>query len=1105
MFGSPKRNWACSTALASLILGTTVVSSPAKAVTVNSFGSPVVDSFLTVCRVRVPISLTGDTNDGNPNVPSPFDRYAFGFGTAVGPALAGGGIAITSISVGQTSAFTLAEGLDPSAGRGDYFFAVYDTGPGGNFSNPGPIAGSVPIPRSSIIAAGGNCAQIASNTAPVADAGPDQTLQTGGGAVSLDASNSIDADNDPLSFSWTQVSGPSVSLTGANTATPGFAAPAQINQQQDFVFELTLSDGLETVTDRVAISIAAGPNTAPVVDAGPDQTITGGASVSLVGTANDNDNDPLTYQWTQTGGPAVTLTGATTLTPNFTAPPRTASQQTVSFNLVANDGAANSTPDSVDIIIPANQTPVANGGSAQNVAGGATVSLDGSASLDPDGDSLVYIWTQTSGPSVVLTGANTVTPSFVAPASISNTQTVQFQLTVADPFDASDVSTVDVTVAANQQPIADAGPDQSVTGNSGVTLDGSGSSDPEGDPINYNWVQTGGPSVTLNNATSVSPSFTAPTSISAAQTLTFQLTVNDNPGSSNPGGNRVGGSIPNLVAPPNAQQDSVDITILANRPPIADAGVDQGPIDSGQNVTLDGSASSDPDGDNLTYSWTQVSGTPVSLTGGNAVAPTFIAPLVNGSEDLLFALVVNDGQTSSVADTVTIGIRAVGTITVIQQVIGSDTSIAFTSDVTALNANIVTSGGTGQLSASNVSAGSHSLVAADLSSAGYAVTDISCNDSDSVVSLASRSVAINLSPNEDLVCTFSMANSREAASAAISNFLTGRNALILAHQPDLQRRLDRLNGNPASAGSANAYGLPVPGSGNLPFNLNLAGGNSRFATSMATIGSATGEPDRGSQPFDIWAEAYFSRARIGEQSGSFSIFYIGADYRVSDSLLIGALAEVDDFKDRDTLRAGEAEGKGWMAGPYLTAKLAPDLYAELRAAWGASDNSVSPLGTYTDNFDTSRSYYSGSLIGQFDLGKKTTLRPEVTIRHISEKQKTYTDGLNITIPSQTVDQGDISFKPRLSHTIQHEDGWSLRPYGEVEGIYTFGANQGVLVANLNPNAGTRSLDDFRMRVEGGFDFFSPGSFRASLSAFHDGIGNNSLRSTGIHIGVSFGI
>lgn len=1018
---------------------------------------------------------------------------------------------------------------------------------------------------------------VAANQLPVADAGADQTVGQGV-TVTLDGLLSSDPDGDAIvQYTWAQVGGSSITLNNPGSANPTFVAPS-VTAPTVFEFSLLVADSLASSAAADTVSITVTPNAPPTVDAGPDQTVAALSSVTLAGTATDPENDPLTYQWTQTNGTGVTLTGDTTLNPTFTAPQKGPSPRVLEFQLIANDGTSNSVADTVQITVPANQVPVANAGSPQTISGGQTVTLDGSGSSDPDGDPIVlYQWTQTGGPSVgTITNANTAMPTFTAPAATASVQTLQFTLLVADAFDGTDTSTIRIDIAANNAPIADAGPDQIVVSGSTVTLDSSGSSDPDGDNLSASWVQVSGAAVTLTNPGSTNPTFTAPPRMSAQQDLVFEVTVTDGKGgsdtdqviitvpannnpvanagpdqsvtggstvnldgtnSSDPDGDRLrynwtqtsGPTVtlndpttptPSFTAPAATASDQlltfalrveddfglsvldgVEITVLANNPPVADAGPDQGPIDSGQTVTLDGSGSSDPDGDALTYTWTQVSGTPVSLTGGSSTSPTFVAPLVNGTEDLVFQLVVSDGQVSSVADTVTIAIRAVGTVTIIQQIAGSDTTVSFTSDIAALNGSILTSGGVGQLTASLVPAGPHTVTAADLTGAGYAIVDISCNDTDSVANLASRTIDLAVSPNENLVCTFTTANTREAAVLSINAFLTGRNALLLAHQPDLQRRLDRLTGTQSSGGSASAYGLSVPGAERLPVNLTLSKGQAQASTSLSAARSSLG--DKSEHSFDIWSEAYFSRATLGTQRASFRVIYLGADYLVSDGLLVGALASFDDFSDRGDLVAGEAEGDGWMVGPYVTTKLGPNLYGEARAAWGRSDNQVSPLGTFVDAFETSRSLYSGSIVGSFDLEGGTTIRPELTLRYISEKADGYVDSLGVTIPGQTVDQGDISFRPRIQHMVKLDSGWSLRPYGEIEGIYTFGLDANPLIVNTLPIT-IANLDTLRARVEGGLDIFSSGSFRASVSAFHDGIGSDGFSSTGGHVSISFG-
>jgi predicted secreted Zn-dependent protease len=101
----------------------------------------------------------------------------------------------------------------------------------------------------------------------------------------------------------------------------------------------------------------------------------------------------------------------------------------------------------------------------------------------------------------------------------------------------------------------------------------------------------------------------------------------------------------------------ITYTIIVNSRPVADAGGDQ-EVKSGDTVTLDGSKSSDNDGDQLTYEWTQNSGTPVVLSDSAAVQPTFIAPDVDEKTDLEFQLIVGDGMENSDSDTVTVTIES---------------------------------------------------------------------------------------------------------------------------------------------------------------------------------------------------------------------------------------------------------------------------------------------------------------------------------------------------------------------------------------------------------------------------------------------------------------
>ncbi|MFB5614596.1 MAG: S8 family serine peptidase, partial [Candidatus Nitrosomaritimum yanchengensis] len=159
--------------------------------------------------------------------------------------------------------------------------------------------------------------------------------------------------------------------------------------------------------------------------------------------------------------------------------------------------------------------------------------------------------------------------------------------------------------APNPIPVANAGTDQNANEHDVVTLDGTLSEDPNFEPLSYFWSQTSGPVVSLDNQTSSSPSFTTPT-VFVDTELVFSLVVNDG----------VSNSVADFV--------SVFVSNSINEAPIADAGSDQ-IVNEEELVALDGTNSSDPNSDSLTYLWTQTTGTVISLTDHDTASPTFTA------------------------------------------------------------------------------------------------------------------------------------------------------------------------------------------------------------------------------------------------------------------------------------------------------------------------------------------------------------------------------------------------------------------------------------------------------------------------------------------------
>jgi hypothetical protein len=178
-----------------------------------------------------------------------------------------------------------------------------------------------------------------------------------------------------------------------------------------------------------------------------------------------------------------------------------------------------------------NTPPFANAGSDITISWpDQSVSLNGSASNDPDGSIAGYSWTKISGPAQY-----GISNSSISNPTITNLLigVYQFELAVTDNKGTIDKDTVMVTInpGTNQLPVANAGTDDTISlPINTVQLNGAGSSDPDGNVTTYSWKKVSGPSqYSISNATAVNPVVDN----LIAGTYIFELTVTDNSGSTN--------------------------------------------------------------------------------------------------------------------------------------------------------------------------------------------------------------------------------------------------------------------------------------------------------------------------------------------------------------------------------------------------------------------------------------------------------------------------------------------------------------------------------------------------------------------------------------------
>lgn len=365
-----------------------------------------------------------------------------------------------------------------------------------------------------------------SQTPPVANAGPNQTVAVGSTAV-LNGSGSTSVDGRALMYSWTLITRPpgsAASLSGANTVAPTFV----VDVAGTYVAQLVVNDGLASSPSAVSVRTQVAR---PTANAGSNQIVNTGALVHLTGAGSTDPNGlPLTFQWSlasQPSGSAAALNSASAVNPTFTAD----RSGTYVAQLIVSNGVLTSDPATVTITTqPEIAAPTANAGANQAVNVGSMVTLNGSGT-DPQNRPLTFQWSLISRPALstaVLSNSGIADPVFVADL----VGTYIAQLIVNNGVLSSPPATVTISTLCSR-PSANAGPSQSVSVGATVTLNGGASAGACQVPLTYSWSLTtrpAGSAAALSSAATVSPSFTA----DVAGTYVAQLIVNNGLTNSNP-------------------------------------------------------------------------------------------------------------------------------------------------------------------------------------------------------------------------------------------------------------------------------------------------------------------------------------------------------------------------------------------------------------------------------------------------------------------------------------------------------------------------------------------------------------------------------------------
>jgi Concanavalin A-like lectin/glucanases superfamily/Bacterial Ig domain len=456
----------------------------------------------------------------------------------------------------------------------------------------------------------------ATDEPPMVSAGSNQLIVLPNHTVNLSGSVSYSEFPDAVdTVLWSRLSGPgTVTFSDASNIT----TTAAFSTNGVYVLQLYASDSYLSASNTLKVTVDA----PPVVNAGPETTNTFPGSITVQGTATDDElpSGVLNLNWSEASGPGTVI---------FSNPSTTNSLATFSTNgiyvlrLTADDGVAT---NYADVTVIENLPPIANAG-ANILTNGLDAMLNGSVSDDGlPGGYLAVQWVQSSGPGTATFSDPTSTNTA---ANVDQSGVYVFTLIATDGA-ATNSSEVDVTF--NLPPVVTAGAGQTVNYGTVVTLAGAATDD----HLPYNtldtvWSEVSGP----GTATFAGPALTN-TTVTFGQPGVYDL---------------------RLTADDGFATNSADVTIQVHAAPLVSAGSNQISV-VGSPVTLAGSFVDDGLAGPATAEWTEISGPAAASIADPAATNT----VVTFSQDGLyvFALTVTDGLTNGSAQVTITSVRPPG-------------------------------------------------------------------------------------------------------------------------------------------------------------------------------------------------------------------------------------------------------------------------------------------------------------------------------------------------------------------------------------------------------------------------------------------------------------
>ena len=277
---------------------------------------------------------------------------------------------------------------------------------------------------------------------------------------------------------------------------------------------------------------------------------------------------------------------------------------------------------------------------------------------------------------------------------------------------------------------------------------------------------------------------------------------------------------------------------------------------------------------------------------------------------------------------------------------------------------------------------------------------------------------------------------------------------------------------------------------------NLAEEQSKLAGLTGGNASATSASPRASAKplaLDVWVDGTTSFSDLNLQSDrhqrSAGLVSTGADAIVMPGMLIGVMSQYSWLSDASSALLQNQDSYGWMAGPYLSARLSSNVYFDAHAAWGQSTNRIDALGLINDTFVTDRSIFAGKLTGDWTSGN-LRLRPSAEVAYATVHLPAFGSSLGVPIAAQSIALGRMTAGPEVGYRFDLSGNATFEPFVGVKAVWDFVRPDAALAATaLAP-----VQDAIRGRVEAGATYVAPSGISVRATGAYDGVGSSTERS-----------